>query len=137
MALDLPPVEFSPWHAWERRDELTCRNRPGVYLLAFDVGAGEAADDLDSRIVYIGQTDELAKRWREFQRAALDGKSNHSGGRSFHSSVHCPVLELYVAAWAPDIESPLLRDVYILYVERKLILEWVRRHEKLPLCNKK
>lgn len=136
MAHDLPPIGFSPWHAWEQRDQLTCRRRPGVYLLAFDVAGGKAADLLDPRIIYIGETcDELAGRWRRFERAASDGKSPHSGGRRYHGSVSRPVQQLCVAAWAPDVGDPVLRDAYIRYTERKLILDWVVKHGKLPLCN--
>ena len=134
---DLPPVEFNAWCPWPAREKLACRKLPGVYLLAFDVDAGEPTDVLDSRLIYIGETcRELGRRWRYFENAARGGGARHSGGRTYHRVVKRPVEELLVAAWAPSMHNEVPRDAYIRYVERKLILEWVLRHGRLPLCNR-
>ena len=134
---DLPPVEFTAWCPWPARTTLGCRKQPGVYVLAFDVDEGQRADVLDSRMVYIGETcRELARRWRYFEYAARGDDAPHSGGRTFRQLIEHPVNELLVAAWAPSIEDKVLRSAYIRYVERKLLLDWVLRHGRLPLCNR-
>jgi len=98
---------------------------------------GESVDTLDSRIVYIGETcRELDRRWRYFEQAARDGKARHSGGRTFHSICERPVSQLLVSAWTPAVPDVILRNAYIRYVERKLILEWVKKHDERPLCNR-
>jgi hypothetical protein len=133
----LPPITFAVWYPWPGRDQVPCLREPGVYLLAFGVGSGELVNALDERIIYIGQTCEsFRKRWGQFQRQITRGKGSHSGGVSFRArcSGRSPE-ELFVAPWAPRVPEKQLREAYIRYAERKLILDWVVRHGKLPLCN--
>ncbi len=131
-----PPVEFSTWCPWPARGTLACRTRPGIYLLALDIAEGEPVSTLDRRIVYIGETcRELARRWRYFEYAVTTGDAPHTGGKSYRRTVKRPLSQLLVAAWAPDLEPKVLRNAYLRYVERKLILQWVSEHDALPICN--
>jgi hypothetical protein len=107
-----------------------------VYLLAFDVKDGNPVDPLDPRIIYTGETcRELAWRWRYFDYAARGKDAPHTGGRAFRRRVKRPLSDLFLAAWGAEIQDPILRSAYIRYVERKLILEWVRAHGRLPCLN--
>jgi len=135
MIENLTAVEFTPWCPWYERWAVNCRESPGVYLLAVGVGAGDEVDALDGRIIYIGQTSrELDRRWRYFGEAAEGREASHSGGRRFRHH-HLSLTDLSVAAWAPGIVDKHLREAYVRYVERRLLLEWVMKHNTLPLCN--
>ena len=134
----LPVVAFDKWTAWADRDQLTCNTSPGVYLLALDVGPDEKVSPIDERIIYIGQTcDSLRQRWRQFRRAASGSQGQHSGGISFRQRCSGrPLEDLCVAPWAaPPMAPDVLREAYIKLVERRLILDWVIEHGRLPLCN--
>lgn len=135
--MKLPKVTFDNWSPWADRDRLACRGSPGVYLLAFDMSPNEDVLVTDERIIYIGQTcASLQQRWRQFQRAASGAEGGHSGGESFRERCNGRSLaELYLAPWAPPMNPGALRDAYIKFVERQLILDWVIEHDRLPRCN--
>jgi hypothetical protein len=134
----LPAAAFDKWTRWANLDQLACKAAPGVYLLALDVHPDEKVSTIDKRIVYIGQTcASLRQRWRQFQRAASGSEGEHSGGISFRKRCKGRSLEdLCVAPWAaPPMAPDVLRDAYIKFVERRLILDWVIKHRELPRCN--
>lgn len=136
--MKLPEITFDKWTPWADRDRLACRTSPGIYLLAFDVGPGEDVSIIDKRIIYIGQScASLQQRWGQFRRAASGSQGQHSGGISFCQRCKDRSLDdLWVAPWAaPPMTPGILRDAYIKSVERRLILDWVIEHGRLPLCN--
>lgn len=134
----VPKVKFSKWVPWEQRTRLACANLPGLYLLLKNetVPKGPAYFKHE-KVIYIGETGEkLRERWVKFARAALRGSGNHSGGRSYFEKFNGDMENLHVAAIGLELKHPYAGPIR-LYLERKLILEYVFQHKRLPLCNKK
>jgi hypothetical protein len=136
-----PTIAFTPWTAWPDRNLLKNAHLPGVYLLAlFDGVPPRDADPLSHDLVYIGATAEgsLMHRWQQFHRAAFEGKPGHSGGLLFHEIYGGDpeyASRLYVSAFVPEGLSREMRTLFILYVERKLLWDWARKWEGLPVCS--
>src|SRR5208283_3067822 len=88
------------------------------------------------RVVYIGETcRSLRQRWQQFQISASSGRDAHAGGSTYHDKFGRVRHNLYVTAFAPDLNKQL-RSAYIRYFERKLIWDHVQRWGKRPKCNK-
>lgn len=134
-----PEVVFSHWQPWNQRHTIPDINQPGVYLLAhFQEMPLGPVDPQDRGIVYIGETcDSLKRRWRFFDRAAFENGENHSGGLTHRKKFGDRQDDLYVTAFpVKDIAQKEIRNAFILYVERKLLWEYVQRWDGLPMCNK-
>lgn len=182
----LPPIVFSEWTPWVKRNEVPGCNWPGVYLLArFTDSPAEQgkADPLSPHIVLIGESRKsLRGRWNQFHGAAFrGGKGSHSEGHRYREKQYPQAMEaLHVAAmpssplqwrgWAslddeelaqmlsgqkgevvstedvrqfkrylessaPAREKGALNGVWIKFVERKLILDFVLKWGSLPECN--
>ena len=100
-------------------------------------------DVLDERVIYIGETGgSLKSRWDKFDGSAFRDKDGHSGGKNYRDSFGDDGHDLYVAATeinATTVEldlRELVGDTYRLFVERKLLLDYVLKHGRLPKCNK-
>ena len=136
----LPKVRFSPWLKWDERKQLDCAAQGGVYVLArFTDKPSVKVDLLDERVVYFGVSCDrtFAIRHSEFHRCAFEGAlKKHSGGKTYYRKIDPKDGKtLWLSAFpVVGIEEPL-HTAYILYVERKLILEFVQRHGRLPTCN--
>lgn len=135
----LPKIEFAPWYSWERRNEIENLKKPGVYALAkFTVVPAGNADPLDERIIYFGETCRSLKgRLDQFDRSAFHSKPGHSGGRNYRGIYGDIGQYLYVAVMPVVLKDRTLRSAFIRFVERKLILDYVVKHNKLPKCNLK
>ncbi len=126
MAADILLSEWVPWP--ERRLQPTCG---GVYI----VGKGNPA-----KVVYIGRTSGrggLRTRLRTFNRSAATGRSGHAGGVTYHRLFGGELDDLYVrvhSAIAVDPDPKILKP-YTLYVERRLIWEYIAQFGGLPACN--
>jgi len=130
-------LKFSAWHRWNERARIPWANEPGVYLLVLRVKSGEQCDPTDKRIIYIGETcATFARRWRQFNRSAFEGKRGHAGGITYRKEIHKPSGKLFVAACASLIEGDLHCSSFIRFLERKLLLDFVRMNGRLPKCNK-
>ena len=132
------------WARWADRNGLDGMGCPGVYLIArFYDAPPDSVNPSDEHVVYIGETCSrtLKKRLHEFGRAAIDGKTKHSGGRRFHQVFGDDAMEaaqdsLFVAVIAVEQAEPH-SSAYIRYTERRLILEFVTANDRLPVCNGK
>ena len=139
---DVPNIQG--WVRWSDRGGLDRMDYPGVYLIArFEADPPESVNPSDDHVIYIGETCSrtLRKRLQEFNRAAHDGVSKHSGGRRFHQVFGDDAMEsnsdtLFVAVIAVEQSEPH-SSAYIRYTERRLILEFVTANDRLPVCNGK
>lgn len=133
-------IRFSPWVPWAERDEKEGLDVPGVYLLGrFSTRPRYPARPTDRRVVYMGEThyQTLKVRLRAFNRSAFKEASGHSGGVNCRSLLkRVSPSQLYFSTWFPKGEDDHLRTAVILYVERKLILEFVKANGRPPCCNK-
>jgi hypothetical protein len=138
--LNLPDIVFSKWTRWNDRANLHEVGRPGVYVLAhFKAYPSGNADLLAQEIIYVGVTcdQSLGQRWNQFHHSAFEGKRGHGGGMTYWDLFHGKRgRSLFVAAFPVDGLDKLICDVFILYVERKLILEYALKWNARPKCNK-
>ena len=134
----VPKVKFSNWVPWEQRTQLSCANIPGIYLLLKDTKVPEgAASSRDKKIIYIGETGKkLKERWAQFEKSATKGAKGHSGGKTYYKEFGGDMINLHVAAMGLELKHPSAGPIR-LYLERKLIMEYVFQNERLPICNKK
>lgn len=134
----IPEIRFSEWVPWEQRTGLSCANQPGIYLLLknSEVPDGSAIIK-DKKVIYVGEAGrKLKERWSEFERIAVRGTGNHSGAITYYKKFNGDMENLHVAAMGLDLEEPYAGPIR-LFLERKLIMEYVFRYTRLPLCNKK
>lgn len=137
--MTFPKIEFSHWFPWKQRNNIKDSTKPGVYMLAkFVTVPSGNADPLDDNIIYVGETcRSLRGRWDQFDRSAFKSKRGHSGGRNYRRIYGDIGQYLYVAAMPVNIPDKTLRSSYIRFVERKLILYFVDKHNRRPKCNLK
>ena len=135
--MSLPKIEFSNWHSWKQRSNITGSGKPGVYMLAKLVGVPRGnADPLDSNIIYFGETcRSLRGRWDQFDRSAFQAKRGHSGGANYRRFYGDIGQHLFVAAMPVTIQDKTLSSSFIRFAERKLLLDFVIKHGKLLVCN--
>lgn len=135
-----PRVEFTSWIPWADRYSDPGSEFAGVYALArFDAPPPSAADVLDRRVVYIGETCEntLGGRLWQFNRSAFEGKAGHSGGWTYRSRFADRGEQLYVSIFPVEkLEEPY-RSAFIRHIERKLLWDYVKRWNQRPECNSK
>lgn len=134
----VPKVKFSDWVPWEQRTQLPFANLPGLYILLKNetVPKGQASFKHE-KVIYIGETGQkLRKRWAQFEKSATKGAKGHSGGKTYYKEFGGNIKNLHVAAMGLELKH-LYAGPMRLYLERKLIMEYVFQHKRLPLCNKK
>ncbi len=137
-----PEIVFSHWVRWTERTSLKDIRFPGVYLLAhFDIVPIGPADPQAEQIIYVGETcdNSLRGRWGQFNRSAFEGKFGHSGGSTYRQTFGDQSNNLYVAAFPVKEFDDEIRPLFIRYIERKLIWEFVQKRDKAraPTCNRK
>jgi hypothetical protein len=64
-------------------------------------------------------------------------KQGHSGGKTYRERYADDGKDLYVAAIPVTLANSDLQSSFIRFVERKLILEFISRWKKPPVCNHK
>ena len=137
----LPKVKFTPWIRWKKRDKIPDSNKPGVYALAKfrNRPPSGSADPLDTNIIYFGETCKqgLSARLNQFNRSAFNGKAGHAGGINYRETYGDEGLDLYVATYPVSIPDETLGSSFIRFLERKLILDYVRKWQNRPKCNLK
>jgi hypothetical protein len=114
---------------WSSRGRLP--TQPGIYVIS-----KKSSDN----IIYVGKTwggDGLRGRVAAFHRSAITGAKGHAGGVTYHSKFGSSVTDLFVAAHVPVTirREPEILRAYLLYVERRLVWEFVERAGWLPECN--
>lgn len=132
-------LKFQRWALWRDRADIKGSVSPGVYLLAqIKNGVPKIVDPLYPEIVYVGETSgqTLRSRWNQFNRSAFEGKFGHSGGRNYREIIDSNSRLLYVAALPVDFEEPF-SSTYIRYLERLVLVDFVFRHGRRPVCNLK
>ena len=138
-------INFMPWVNWhDLMADLAMKKTlrtPGVYLLAHYYKPPAIVDSTATEICYIGETLELAKRFRQFRRAVKDGESNHAGGRTYHKK-HGKTIppNLYVSACPFNMNCFDTRGEckkFIERVESKLLWGYIDKHDDKPDCNTK
>lgn len=137
--MSLPRVEFTPWYPWKQRNRIKNSEAPGVYMLAkFMTVPSGSANPLNNNIIYFGETCRSLKgRWDQFDRSAFQSKSGHSGGINYRRIYGDIGQHLYLAGMPVTITDKTLRSCFIRFVERKLILDFVIKHDARPKCNLK
>jgi len=131
-------IRFSKWHKWSERKNIPERHLSGVYALANFDKTPHKVDVLDKRIIYFGETKRsFLTRWREFDYSAFQDKTGHSAGWTYKEKVKNDGNDLFVALCPIEENNPDLTTARRLFVERKLIFEFVKRHNKLPKINTK
>lgn len=135
--MSLPKIEFSNWYWWKQRSNIANSGKPGLYMLAKLIGVPQGnADPLDSNIIYFGETcRSLRGRWGQFDRSAFQSKRGHSGGMNYRKFYGDIEQHLFVAAMPFTIQDKTLSSSFIRFVERKLLLDFVVKHGRLPQCN--
>jgi|CXWL01.1.fsa_nt_gi hypothetical protein len=133
-------LRFSPWTKWIDRKECKVSGRTGLYLLAhfIKVPAGKA-NPMAKSVIYIGQThgESFLARWRAFDRSARGKGRGHSGGCAYMDNFTTKRIgELHVAACELACRQDRIQTARLLYLERKLIWEFARKHRSLPACNR-
>ena len=146
-------VQFSPWRAWESRNDLLGIDESGVYAIGWKLASGEEPDLLENKIIYIGHTTRTLKvRLNAFDRACR-GRGGHAGGNSFffreiqNSSDYQQTWELKksslsVAIWAlndnwTDGYPELSEKERLNFVEANLLVDFVKKNKRLPKHNKR
>lgn len=81
-------VQFSPWYAWEDRQDIPNINESGVYVIGRRVNRNVTPDLCSKRIVYVGYTEKLSRRLTQFERSC-QGEREHAGGISFFEAHIC------------------------------------------------
>ena len=145
--MKLPAIRFSNWISCDQDDPMRdFKGLPGVYLLAhFRKPPRGRANPRAQEIVYIGETcNSLRSRWNQFRRSAFESKGGHGGGDTYRKKfgpVRSQLLKysqrLYIAVFAPTSVNGKLRESFIRYVERKLLVEYYLFRKRMPRCNKK
>jgi hypothetical protein len=138
--MKIPEIEFGTWFKWKERNSIDGSDKPGVYMLSkFKKSPSRSADLLDECIIYFGETcnQSLKERWTQFDASAFQLKRGHSGGKTYSEVFRDKGVDLYVAAMPVTIENEDLRSSFIRFAERKLILDFVLRWNRLPTCNRK
>ena len=135
-------ARFSKWINWRERNQpgqLENTDWPGIYLIA--EGPATGAPTIEKRLLYVGETkghaQSLRQRMNQFERASIDGRGNHSGGRTFFDSCRerMTLDSCNVAVLAVPRDEPAFK-AYIKFVERLVLLAHVQRFGQLPDCNK-
>ena len=127
--ISLPELTFSNWYQWNKRNQYSLRDYPGVYLISItDKPDLEGREPTFEDVVYIGMTNSrqgLKGRWQQFANA-ISGKRGHSGGNTiFRQKGHNTTWQahLYVAAMGIrcDVRNPTDQDYltmgWIAYLE--------------------
>jgi hypothetical protein len=131
--------KFSSWYRWNDRTQIDGCRLPGIYVLAnWQRAPTQAANPLSQNVIYIGETcsQSLSSRWRQFDRSARGGRG-HSGGKTAFKQFGILGTDLFVAALPISHPREALRNAYIRFIERKLLLDYVLRWGNLPQCNQK
>lgn len=147
---------FSAWTPWSERLTVPdgfgghIHEYGGVYLLAhFAKTPAGAADSLDDAIVYVGEANDLKRRWYDFERSALYGLTGHSGGhthRQWREATRIGWETLHVAAlpvWFEsegDTDAPLSMTRRFRLHAQQLVLWRLAAHRRgrhLTLLNVK
>ena len=133
-------IAFTPWTRWADRASMKNVRSPGVYILAHfrKVPSGPANPQAE-QVIYIGETcgNSLVGRWRQFDRAAFQGKHGHSGGETYRDEIGGKGDPLYVAAFPVQDLDEGVRPYFIRYVERRLIWSFCQKWGVQPRCNRK
>lgn len=137
--MQIPKIEFGSWFKWKERGSIENSERHGVYMLSKFTAAPHAPDPLDGDVIYFGETcnQSLKRRWAQFDLSAFHGVRGHSGGSTYRERFKDDGLDLYVAAMPVVIADEWLRSSFIRFAERKLILDYVVKWNRLPACNHK
>jgi hypothetical protein len=138
--MKIPEIEFGSWFKWKERQGIDNSDKHGVYRLSkFKTTPPQIIDPLDDNVIYFGETcnQSLEERWTQFDASAFQGKRGHSGGKTYRERYRDNGLDLYVAAMPVTITSEHLRSSFIRFAERKLILDYVIKWNRLPTCNHK
>jgi hypothetical protein len=137
--MTLPTIEFTPWTPWNARTSLAKRRCKGVYMMArFEGSPPDSASHLDQNVLYIGESTKqsLKTRIKDFDQSAFGKKKSHGGGKAYRKLPNNDEDHLYISVFPVELEEDIGR-IFILYVERKLLLEHVQANGKLPCCNKR
>lgn len=138
-------VKFLPWEKWINqrklfKDKNYPTKYPGVYLLANSGKVPTSVNPIPECICYIGETRRtLRKRLNDFHRSAFENKRGHSGGKTYGKNFLKKNVgkELYCSIYPVKHKDKQIRDAHILYIERKLIWDYVKKWKELPACNKR
>lgn len=139
-----PDIIFSEWYSWDDVKNIPNGHRTGLYIIArFDEKPIGPAQPDAKEIIYIGETHGksqcISKRLQIFFKAAHIGEKihKHSGGNRFNRTIGKDLSNMYAAGFAPILENVEAINPFIFYAERKLIWDYVRRWQKMPICNGK
>jgi len=134
-----PKVEFSIWKKLKNRDRLRDDfdvpedfGLMGVYLLASPFPSDHGLHHLAGEVVYIGMSGHVTKR--------LD--QSHEAVRKYRDETgDVSVENLYFSEWISPLSKQYRNGdnkpqlAYFHYIERKLIWEYAKKHNRLPKYN--
>lgn len=147
-----PRIKFSRWSPFKKIQDLS-RIRgvkePGVYLIGeFERKPKGRVDRRSKHIIYVGiGTNSTRIRLRKFYRSAFERKNESAGGENCREKIRTTnkrkatrlKKRLYVAIFKVEksrVKEKILRDSFIKYVERHLLLGYCKKYGRLPCCNK-
>lgn len=143
--INIPPIRFSRWTKWDKKDSIPGIDYPGIYVLAiFKSRLPRKVDLFAKEIIYIGETcatkRNIKKRLCEFDNSAFHPKYGHSGGctfrKLFKNQLDWAKDHLYISAMPAKLKRNI-NDLFIRFVERKLIFQYARTYGIRPRCNRK
>lgn len=133
--IEIPRMEFHPWHKWGDRKNIPKCGMPGVYVIAISEKdlEGCSVDWVD--VSYIGMTNSqegLYGRWKQFFNS-IRGKKGHSGGKSIFSDLghyNSWSKSLYVSAMPIECnvitpsKDDLIKMGWVSYLEYEAFSEF-------------
>ncbi len=145
--IEFPKINFSEWTKWCDREYMNQIDRVGVYLLShYQTNFCYKVEKIVKNIIYIGITGgkryykgeaSLRNRLNAFDNVAFKGhKKGHSGAISYRNNFPTKKgNDLFVSIFPISTLDLVLQPLYLLYIERKSILEYAIKFGSPPICN--
>lgn len=141
---DLRHLGFSNWIPNQHYNVLKTGRLPGVYVIA-EPGAQPGKMPVnDERIVYVGETvdQDLRTRLGQFNRTLFKSEA-HAGAKTLRKKGFKPeglwiaVRSFPLGYGIEQSHAEALRSAQIRYLERSLLLAYVRSNKRYPAGNSK
>ena len=144
MPIRLKPT-FSEWYEFSKitkRSQIPGKCEPGIYLIAKIAKSENKTDPnshLSKNIIYIGKSAfGINSRLSSWNRSFENQSTEEVGGSLYRRLGNTTPDNLYVSIWPikkAHGESPIEFELRIMEIEFNLILAFINKYGKLPVCN--